>query len=98
MVDADHLAGSVESGALAGGCEDDIGPAVVVDDIGKLLTLKGGRNIQTKDVGGQPKCIGSGGAPDRDGGGRRGGGEDGGFEKDLHCHFEGFLVLEIPDE
>lgn len=97
VVDADHLAGSVEGGALAGGCEDDIGLAVGVGDICKLLALEGGRNIQTSDVRGQAEGIGHGGTPDRDTGGRRGGSQDG-CQKSLHDHFEGVLVLKVMDE
>lgn len=97
MVNADHLTGSIESGALAGGCEDDIGLAVGVDDIRKLLALEGGRNIQASDVSGQAEGVGRGGTPDRDAGCRRGSSQDG-CQKGLHDHFEGVLVLKVMDE
>lgn len=97
MVNADHLAGSIESGALASGCEDDIGLAVGIGDIRKLLALERGRNVQASDVSGQAEGVGRGGTSDWDAGGRRGSSQDG-CQKGLHDHFEGVLVLKVMDE
>lgn len=92
MVDADHVATGVESGALAGGCKDDIGLTIGVGDIGKFIALNGGGKVQSGDVGGQTEGVGGGGAPDGNAGGRRGGREGGCLEEGLHDHFAGVKV------
>lgn len=88
VVDADLLPTCVEGGALAGGCEDDVGLAVGVGYVGKFLALNGGGKVQSGDVGGQTEGVGGGGAPDGDAGGHRGDCEDGCLEEGLHDHFE----------
>lgn len=95
VVDADHLATCVEGRSLAGGCEDDIGLAVGVRDIGKFISLNGGCKVQAGDVRRQTEGVGGGGAPDGDAGGRGRGREDGCLEEGLHDHFEGVEVLKV---